>query len=80
MAGTVSPNLPIVIAATLLLLRHFQQFAQVCGAMREVQSESRIVLQQQLYVSARFAVACTVFFAAFFALPLWLFQSAILGA
>ena len=31
-------------------------------------------------MSARFAVACTVFFAAFFALPLWLLQSSRLGA
>ena len=31
-------------------------------------------------MSARFAVACTVFFAAFFALPVWLLQSSRLGA
>jgi hypothetical protein len=31
-------------------------------------------------VSARFAAACTVFFAAFFALPQWLLQSSGLGA
>ena len=40
-----------------------------------------IVLQRQPFsVSARFALACTVFFAAFFALPLWLLQSSKLGA
>jgi predicted MFS family arabinose efflux permease len=74
-------NLPIVIAATLLLLRHFP--ADRAGIRRDAggAERSRIVLQRQLFsVSARFAVACTVFFAAFFALPLWLLQSARLGA
>jgi len=43
--------------------------------------QSRIVLQRQLFsVSARFAAVCTVFFAAFFGLPLWLLQSSRLGA
>ena len=74
-------NLPVVMAATLLLLRHFP--ADQPGMPREAGSatRSRIVLHRQPFsVSARFAVACTVFFAAFFALPLWLLQSSRLGA
>ena len=70
-------NLPIVIAVTLLLLRHFPADRSDEGRAKR----SRIVLQRQLFsVSARFAVVCTVFFAAFFGLPLWLLQSSRLGA
>jgi MFS family permease len=74
-------NLPIVIAAALLLLRHFP--ADRVGMRRDAACAKRssIVLQRQLFsVSARFAVVCTVFFAAFFGLPLWLLQSSSLGA
>jgi MFS family permease len=74
-------NLPIVIAATLLLLRRFP--ADRAGVRRDAvrAKRSRIILQRQLFsVSARFAATCTVFFAAFFALPLWLLQSSRLDA
>jgi MFS family permease len=74
-------NLPIVMATTLLLLRHVP--ADRAGMRREAWSgtRGRIVVQRQPFsVSARFAVACTVFFAAFFALPLLLLQSSRLGA
>jgi len=73
-------NLPVVMAATPLLLCHFP--ADRAGMWRDAGSAARgrIVLQRQPFsVSARFAVACTVFFAAFFALPLWLLQSSRLG-
>jgi MFS family permease len=74
-------NLPIVIAAALLLLRHFPADRADMGADAGRAKRSRIVLQRQLFsVSARFAVVCTVFFAAFFGLPLWLLQSSRLGA
>jgi len=74
-------NLPIVIAATVLLLRHFPADRADMGHDAGRAKPSRIVLQRQLFsVSARFAVVCTVFFAAFFGLPLWLLQSSRLGA
>jgi MFS family permease len=74
-------NLPIVVAATLLLLRHFP--ADRANMRRDAgrAKRSRFVLQRQLFsVSAPFAVVCTVFFAAFFGLPLWLLQSSRLDA
>jgi MFS family permease len=74
-------NLPIVIAATLLLLRHFPADRADMGRDAGRAKRSPIVLQRQLFsVSARFAVVCTVFFAAFFGLPLWLLQSSRHGA
>jgi MFS family permease len=73
-------NLPIVIAAALLL-RHFPADRADRGRDAGRAKRSPIVLQRQLFsVSARFAVVCTVFFAAFFGLPLWLLQSSRLGA
>jgi MFS family permease len=74
-------NLPIVITAALLLLRHFP--ADRAGMRRDAGRPKRspIVLQRQLFsVTARFAVVCTAFFVAFFGLPLWLLQSSRLGA
>jgi MFS family permease len=74
-------NLPIVLAATFLLLHHFP--ADRAGMRGEAGGATcrRAVLDGPLLsVSVRFAVACTVFFAAFFALPLWLLQSSRLGA
>src|SRR5262249_4836349 len=74
-------NLPIVIAATLLLLRHFPTDRADMGRDAGRAKRSPIVLQRQLFsVSARFAVVCMVFFAAFFGLPLWLLQSSRHGA
>ena len=74
-------NLPIVMAATLLLLRHVPPDRERHAARSGSATRSRIVLHRQPFsVSARFAVACTVFFAAFFALPVWLLQSSRLGA
>jgi MFS family permease len=74
-------NLPIVIAVTLLLLRHLPADRADMRRDAECANRSRIVVQRQLFsVSARFAVVCTVFFAAFFGLPLWLLQSSSLGA
>ena len=74
-------NLPIVMAATLLLLRHVPPDRAAMRREAGSATRSRIVLHRQPFsVSARFAVACTVFFAAFFALPLWLLQSSRLGA
>jgi MFS family permease len=74
-------NLPIVIAVTLLLLRHLPAHRADMRRDAECAKRSRIVVQRQLFsVSARFAVVCTVFFAAFFGLPLWLLQSSSLGA
>ena len=73
-------NLPIVMAATLLL-RHVPPDRAAHAARSGSATRSRIVLHRQPFsVSARFAVACTVFFAAFFALPVWLLQSSRLGA
>jgi MFS family permease len=70
-------NLPIVLAGTLLLLRHFP--ADRAAPWRDAEGIARYRLAvldgPLLSVSARFAAACTVFFAAFFALPLWLLQS-----
>jgi MFS family permease len=74
-------NLPIVIAATLLLLRQFP--ADRADMRRDAGRAKRspIVLQRQLFsASTRFALVCTVFFAAFFGLPLWLLQSSRHGA
>jgi MFS family permease len=74
-------NLPIVIAASLLLLQRFpadraSTRADTGGAKRRRIVVDRLVLS----VSARFAAACMVFFTAFFALPLWLLQFSRLGA
>src|SRR5262245_13279899 len=74
-------NLPIVIAATFLLLHHFPaDRAGMRGEAGGATYRSAVVGGPLLSVSVRFAVACTVFFAAFFALPLWLLQSSTLGA
>ena len=74
-------NLPIVMAAMLLLLRHVPPDRAAMRREAGSATRSRIVLHRQPFsVSARFAVACTVFFAAFFALPVWLLQSSRLGA
>ncbi len=74
-------NLPIVMAATLLLLRHVPRDWAAMRREAGIAARGRIILDGQLFsVSARFAVACAVFFAAFFALPLWLLQSSKLGA
>jgi len=73
-------NLPVVMAATPLLLCHFP--ADRAGMWRDAGSAARgrIVLQRQPFsVSARFAVACTVFFAAFLCPAPWLLQSSRLG-
>jgi predicted MFS family arabinose efflux permease len=74
-------NVPIVLVATFLLLHHFP--ADRAGPRGEAGGATyrRAVLDGPLLsVSVRFAAACTVFFAAFFALPLWLLQSSRLGA
>jgi MFS family permease len=74
-------NLPVVMAAMLLLLRHVPPDRAAMRREAWSGTRGRIVVQPQPFsVSARFAVACTVFFAAFFALPLLLLESSRLGA
>jgi MFS family permease len=74
-------NLPIVMAASLLLLQHFPADRASTRADAGGAKRRRIVVDKLvLSVSARFAAACMVFFTAFFALPLWLLQFSRLGA
>jgi predicted MFS family arabinose efflux permease len=75
-------NLPIVLAGTLLLLRHFpaDRAAPWRDAGGHVRYRLAVLDGPLLSVSVRFAAACTVFFAPFFALPLWLLQSSGFGA
>jgi len=69
------------MAATFLLLHHFPpDRAGMRGEAGGATYRSAVLGGPLLSVSVRFAVACTVFFAAFFALPLWLLQSSTLGA
>jgi MFS family permease len=74
-------NLPIAIVAALLLLYQFPPDRAGVPSDARVARHPRTVMDRQvLSVSARFAAVCTLFFAAFFALPLWLQQSSRLGA
>jgi MFS family permease len=67
-------NLPIALAAALLVLSQFP--ADRADARRDPGAFVGLGATAPLVsVCARFAAACTVFFAAFFALPLWLDQS-----
>jgi predicted MFS family arabinose efflux permease len=75
-------NVPIAIAGTVFVLRH-------CPADREHHQGARgafVTLRALavhgllLSVYARFAAVCTVFYAVFFALPLWLEQARGLSA
>jgi MFS family permease len=75
-------NLPIAIAGTVLVLRQFpadRAYERRDGGGR-VGYRLAALPGPLLSVYARFAAACTVFFAAFFALPLWLVQSCGFGA
>jgi MFS family permease len=75
-------NQPIVVAGMLLLLRPFpaDRAAPWHDARGLVRSLVAVLDGPLWSVCARFAAACTVFFAAFFALPLWLRQSLRFGA
>ena len=75
-------NLPIATAATILVLRQFpadHAYPQRNGGTR-VRHLFATLRGPPLSVYACFAAACTVFFAGFFALPLWLIRSYGLGA
>jgi predicted MFS family arabinose efflux permease len=75
-------NLPIIIAGTVLVLRQFpvdrEYDCRVSGGSVGHDAAPRYGALFSVY--ARFAIACTVFFSAFFALPLWLVQSRGVGA
>jgi MFS family permease len=75
-------NQPIVVAGMLLLLRPFpaDRAAPWHDARGLVRSLVAVLDGPLWSVCARFAAACTVFFAAFFALLLWLRQSLRFGA
>jgi Major Facilitator Superfamily len=67
-------NLPIALAGALLVLSRFP--ADRADDRRDPGASVGFHAPAPLVsVCARFAAACTVFFAAFFALPLWLDQS-----
>jgi MFS family permease len=75
-------NLPSATAAAILVLRHFP--ADHADPQRNggapVRDRVAPLRGPLLSVYARFAAACTVFFAGFFAPPLWLIRSFGLGA
>jgi MFS family permease len=74
-------NLPIVIAGMVLVLRQFPVDPEYKRRDGGGVAYHLTALQRPLFsVYARFAAACTVFFAGFFALPLWLVQSCGFGA
>src|SRR5262249_10062015 len=75
-------NLPIATATAILVLRQFpadKASPQRNGGTR-VRHLFATLRGPPLSVYACFAAACTVFFAGFFALPLWLIRSYGLGA
>jgi predicted MFS family arabinose efflux permease len=75
-------NLPIATAAAILVLRQFP--ADHANPQRKegapVRDRFAPLRGPLLSVYAFFAAACTVFFAGFFALPLWLIRTYGLGA
>jgi MFS family permease len=75
-------NLPIAIAVTVLVWRHFPADREHDRRARGpfVRFRTPAAHGPLLSVYARFAAVCTVFYAVFFALPLWLEQTRGLSA